>query len=97
MARIILPTSPLVSKQFLVELQTTIELRDTLQRTKNIMDEITGGGITPAALETSTEVVGSAAALQAGQGAILYNAVVVLLAAVSAAGITSIIKQFDQG
>jgi hypothetical protein len=97
MARILLNTSPLVSRKFINTVQQTINLRDDLTRTKNIMDEITSGGTNKAALETSPEVVGGGAPLASGQGAIMYDAVVTMLAGVNSASVTAIIKQFDQG
>jgi hypothetical protein len=77
--------------------QQTINLREDLLRVKNIMDEITTNGTIKTALETSPEVVGSGSPLAAGEGAILYDAVVTMLAGVNSAGVTSILKQFDQG
>jgi hypothetical protein len=97
MPRIILPVTPLVSKRTVSAIQQTIDLRDSLLRTKDLMDEITGGGVTKAALETSPEVIGPGPALASGNGAILYDAVVTLLAGVNSAGVKSIVKQFDQG
>jgi hypothetical protein len=100
MARIALNVAQLVSRQFISEIQQVISLRDQLTRTKNIMDEITTGGTVLTALETSTEIIGSGAnavPLAAGQGAIMYNAVVTLLAGTNSASVLAIIKQFDQG
>jgi len=95
MARILLSPTPLVSRKFISTVQQTINLREDLLRLKNIMDEITTGGVNKDALETSPEVIGTA--LQAGQGAILYDAVVTMLAGVNSASVTNILKQFDQG
>ena len=95
MARIILSPSPLVSRKFIGTVQQTIALREDLLRLKNIMDEITGGGVTKDALETSPEVTGTP--LQAGEGAIMYDAVVTMLAGVNSASVTNILRQFDQG
>lgn len=97
MPRIVLPVSPLISRRFITAVQQTIDLRDELVRTKDIMDEITGGGTNKAALETAPEVVGSGARLAAGQGAIMYDAVVTILGGVNSAGVRAIVKQFDQG
>jgi hypothetical protein len=94
MPRILLDATPLVSRQFISAVQQIINLRDDLTRTKNIMDEITGGGVTKANLETSPEV---GSGLTSGQGAIMYDAVVTMLAGVNSAGVTAIVKQFDQG
>ena len=99
MPRIALPASPLISRQFLSMVQQIVSLRDTAERIKDIADEITNGGVTKAALETAPEVVGSGAPLTAGQGAILYDSLVTVLAGVgpSNAPIKAIIRQFDQG
>ena len=97
MPRILLNTTTLVSRSFISTVQQTINLREDLLRLKNIADEITGGGVTKSALETSTEVVGSGPALAAGEGAILYDAIVTLLGGVNSASVTNILKQFDQG
>jgi hypothetical protein len=97
MPRILLNTTPLVSRKFISSVQQTINLREDLLRVKNIMDEITNGGVSKAALETSPEVTGGGPALAAGEGAILYDAVVTLLGGVNSASVTNILKQFDQG
>ena len=97
MARILLPVTPLLSRRFISAVQQAIDLRDELARTKDMMDEVTGGGVTKAALETSAEVIGTGPQLTAGQGAILYDAVVTILAGVNSASVKAIVKQFDQG
>jgi hypothetical protein len=97
MPRITLPVTPIASRRFISALQQTIDLRDSLERTKDIMDEITAGGTNKAALETAVEVIGSGSPLTAGQGAILYDAVVTLYSGPNAVGVRSVIKQFDQG
>jgi hypothetical protein len=99
MARIILPTSPIISRNLIVMTQMAIGLRDLAERTKDIADEITGGGVTKAALETAPEVIGGGAALQAGNGAVVYDAITTIINAVgpSAASVKAIIKTFDQG
>jgi hypothetical protein len=56
MPRIALPTSPLISRQFLSMVQQIVGLRDTAERIKDIADEITNGGNNKAALETAPEV-----------------------------------------
>jgi hypothetical protein len=97
MPRIILSPTLLVPRKFISTVQQTINLREDLTRLKNIMDEITGGGVTKAALETSPEVIGSGSPLAAGEGAILYDAMTTMLAGVNSASVTNILKQFDQG
>jgi oligoribonuclease NrnB/cAMP/cGMP phosphodiesterase (DHH superfamily) len=99
MARIILPVAPPVSRKFITMVQQLVTLRDTAERTKDIADEITNGGVNKNALESAFEVVGGGAPLAAGQGAILYDAIVTILNAVgpNAVSVKAIIKQFDQG
>jgi len=97
MPRILLNPSPLVSRKFIGAVQQTINLREDLLRLKNIMDEITNGGVIKTALETSPEVIGARADLNAGEGAILYDAMTTMLAGVNSASVTNILKQFDQG
>lgn len=97
MARIILPTSPIISRNMISMTQMAIALRDLAERTKDIADEITGGGVTKAALESAPEVVGSAAALQAGNGATIYDAITTISAAVTSVAVKTVIKTFDKG
>lgn len=97
MARILLPLSPLASRRFITHVQAAIDLRDDLVQTKQILDEITSGGTDKAALENDPEVIGTGPVLQAGQGALLYDAVNTLLNGVNSASALLIYRQFDQG
>ena len=99
MPRIILPVSPIVSRNVLTMTQMLVNLRDLPERTKDIADEITNGGNNKAALESAPEVVGGGTALQAGNGATIYDALTTIIGAVgpNALSVKAIIKTFDQG
>jgi hypothetical protein len=98
MDRIILPTGPVISRNILALTKMLIDVRDLAERTKDIADERTDGGVNKAALENAPEVVVSTP-LVAGQGAMIYDALTTIINAVgpSAVAIKAIIKKFDQG
>lgn len=99
MARIKLPINALVSRNMASAIQQVISLRDFLQRTQDVVDEICGSAAPTrdqkALLETSDEALNGKA--QPGSGEALYDALEVLLKKMTSADVKSVIKQFDQG
>lgn len=97
MPRIILPATPVVSRNVLSTVQQIIALRDLLLRTKDIADAVTSGGVNVAELESSPDVVGAGPALPAGSGATIYDALTTSLAAVNSDSVRAVVKTFDRG
>jgi hypothetical protein len=94
MARIILSPTPRINARLLSGVQQAIDLRDSLERTKDLIDEITNGGVNKAALETADpqDVI-----CGVGNGAAFYDAVNTIFQAINAVGVRSVCKQFDRG